>query len=797
MGSKVNLYLDTPRHISTGAQDNSGGSIPYEPRKRSLHVPLFYCFAPKGKYNFYGDSSDQIEMFTSSAFDRNGKYITHSTLLRNFLIENGDPNSGAGVIRRLIPKDNVTPANVSVWVDVLETMVPDYERNSDGSIYLDDITKEKVVKGYHKGIKLKWYKNSVKGALSLGGLKNKEGTMSKWTIADEETEAHIVKTDYDIEGTATGHLDYANKTVYVYDTLDNLWNPVFGVTTRRMYTVDDAGNRTYGPEEQTYGVTPGVTTKSVMYPVFEVKAAYLGSWYNLTGFSFESLYGSNASEDIINNKKWLPFNFYLYTKADENSTGKSINNVNGDNCSMFTFEQKSVNPITGVQNGFEYTTMNLLFNETDVSKSLIYRFFDGVKFYRDNFINLLIKMNDCESGLVSNTPFMYKDGLSAANMTWYDYPEEADIPTAYGLMNPMSCATSKSVELQATMIDTNAPTVDVPEGFEEVSIGSNTPIYLANGEDGTMSEEVFEELVREDLDNYLDPDHIYQDLSMSYETHIYDSGFELETKKKLGQALSLRKDIVVNASTISYSDRDKIKSISEQRNIANILIAGARIYPESDEYGTPTMRFTCTIGSGKYEDYDYRFPATFDLAVKTAELMGGTEQKFNTQKLFDCGYEAIIHTLSDVEPKFISPSIKNGLRKLGVNYFECGGSENEYFYPQVQTIYTDKTSIANSYLNVLCVAVCERIAWSVWRELVGDTRSSEAVFCQKGRDLAAKKITSVFGGFVTVIPDFEITAADSQRGYTWHLEYKIYGNVSKRVQVYTSKLYRTEALESK
>lgn len=794
--AKTNLFIDTPRHLSLGAQDNSGGTIPYEPEKRALHVPLFYCFAPKGKPNFYGEAADQIEMFTAQAFDETGKYITHSTLLRNFLIANGDPNGGAGVVRRLIPKDNVTPANVTVWVDVLETMIPEYERNSDGSLWLDDITNQKVKKGYVKGLRIKWYKSSQIGNFNLGEKTNKQGSMSKWTIGDEETEAHIVKTDYDIEGTTTGHIDYANKTVYVYDTVENLWSPVSGVTTRRMYTVDGTGNRVFGPEEQTFGTTPGVSTLSTIYPIFEVKASQLGSWYNLTGFSIESLFGSSATEDIIEKKKHLPYNFYLYTKDDEASTGKSIKNVNGDTYSSFTFENKSINPITEAQNGFEYTVKNLLFNESDVTKSVIYRFFENVHFYRKNYVALTDKIGALEAPLVSTTPLTYKDGIQASNFTWYDYTEESDINTAFGLMNPMTCKTTKQAPLQTAVLDTDAPTHEV-DGFEEVAIGSNAPIYLKNGEDGTMTEEVFEQLVREDLDNYLDEDHIYQDLGLSYETHLYDSGFELETKKKLGQFISLRKDTVLNASTVMYSDRDKNRTIEEQRNFANILLSGARMYPESTEYGTSCMRFSTNMGNGQYEDKDYRYPATFDLAVKTAKLMGGKEQKFNMTELFDCGSKAIVNTISDVYPQFIPPSIKNSLRKSGVNYWESGGSVNEFFYPALQTVYSDKTSIANSYINVLCVAVCERIAWSVWRALTGDTRSSVAQFAERGRSIAAEKITGVFGNFVTVVPEFTVTTADQQRGYTWHLVYKIYGNVSKRVQVYSTKLYRTEALETK
>lgn len=798
--SNMNLNDATARHISTGAQDNSKGSLPVEPTRLCQHIPLWYVWAPRGTTGrFYGTAKEQVAMFGTEAFDEKGKYTNHHVKLRNFLFAQGAPNNAAAVIQRLIPKDNKVKANVEVWLDVLPTKVPKYARNSTGEIYTAQQGGQKEIKGYIDGFKIKWYKkSSTTQEGMMGELKHADGSMAKWKmdLTPESTEVHVTAAQSnDIENTLTGHTNWADKTVYVYADDATMYEPKWQTSTRKKFTVDNSGTATLGGEE-TFGTTPGVEEKSKIIPIFEVRAAEVGSWYNLVGFSFESLTGLSAPSDIIEKTKNLAYNLYLYTKDSPLSSPRLSSNVYGDNYSQFTFQKDSINPLTGNDNSFEYVVRNSLFNTTDPNKALIYPFLEGIYLYRDNLTQFLQAVNLTEIPNWNTEPEMMKDNIEVATATWYDYTgnNAEELKEEYGLINPFTCRTTNKVPYFSLSYDVNAPASKLAD-YTEVVLVNNTPIFLANGSDGTMTPEAFEELVREDLANYANPEHMYMDLGLNIENFLYDTGFEIKTKEEMSKFQMIRKDTNVVGCTYYTTLGDKLLSPEEEDGISNALVANARLYEESETFGTPTIRHSVFIGTAAMPDKPARIPLTYEIAMKIANLMGGPDGRWIPSAMFDSDPKNRLQYLLDPFPKFISPSRKQALTKSGVNYVQAGGY-NEFFFPALRTVYPDKTSIANSLINSLAIGTCERMAYIVWTKLTGDMKRTPAQFAEYGRGLAAELVNDIFGGVLQVTVDFTITEGDKERGFSWHLTYNIYGNVMKSVQAYTTKLYRNEFLVS-
>lgn len=793
----ANLNDATPRVIHFGMQDNSATTLPVENESIPQAVSLFYVFAQKGtKKRFFGSSAAASSQFGSETFDKESKYFQHTTKLRNYVVGKG----GACVIHRVVPDDAGVKANIALYADVLHTHVPNYKRNSTG-MHAENALQQKELnptQPYIDGYYIKWYKKSVSDvdAEYLGGLTPEDGTMAKWKMAPEG-EVHVtVGESNNIEGTASGHTNWANKTVFTYDTAEDIWNPTYEVTTRTKYTVDDSGDRTLVGTE-TFGTDPDTVTKSTLYPIFETRAQEQGEWYNLVGFSIESLTGDKVSTKITKGLKALPYNFYIYNKPDKDSSPKIFSNLYGESSTQFSFVENAVNPVTEGSFGFEYTVKNMYYNETSTKLPLKYKDLEGIHFYRANFETILKNVVETEKMFADTIERQdWEDGEKASTFSWYDFISTSKVGMSeeFGMINPFVCKTSKKVPYYTLMVSgSKAPLLQAD--LNEVTMGYNTPIFLENGSDGTMTQDVLEKAVIADMANYLDTDSEYMDLARHVETHLYDSGFELDTKKALVNFIAVRKDTFLLLCTNYASMGEKQLSLSDQRAIGLTLKASIQLAPESEEFGTSVCRCAVVVGTGKEDGSDVRVPLSYDVAGKIVKLMGGGDKKWKPIYLFDKSPNNVIEDFSDIQPEFVPESTKTTLWDTGLIYPQAKGLKT-FFFPAMKTVYEDSTSIANSLINVLVLSHCERSAFTVWSNVTGDMSQPDAVFLADVQTRLNKAVAGVFGNILTVKGEAVMNEADKTRGFSWHANYKIYGNVMKTLQIYSSQMYRTSALDS-
>src|SRR5690606_16842107 len=117
-----------------GTDDQSTRQLQREPEARPTHLPLFYIYAKKGRedVSFLVGSSRDIT-YGSETFDEGGVYATHQTVCANLVNSQGN----LCAYKRMKPADANGPATLRLWVDVLSTQVPEYERNTDGSFKYD------------------------------------------------------------------------------------------------------------------------------------------------------------------------------------------------------------------------------------------------------------------------------------------------------------------------------------------------------------------------------------------------------------------------------------------------------------------------------------------------------------------------------------------------------------------------------------------------------------------------------------------------------------------------------------
>lgn len=195
-----------PMVIDYGTQDLSTRLLPREPELIPQHLPKFYIFAQKGPITpqlVVGNERDL--MFGTESFNLRGKYANHSTVFANLVNAEGN----ACMLQRVISEDAGPEATIIAWLDVLQTTVDLYERNTDGSIKLDTLG-DPIVTGTAAGFNVKWV---VTHHASVTDLQNSFGQLTNQSgdqvdpITSAQSERYPI---FEIKASSKG--EYGNST---------------------------------------------------------------------------------------------------------------------------------------------------------------------------------------------------------------------------------------------------------------------------------------------------------------------------------------------------------------------------------------------------------------------------------------------------------------------------------------------------------------------------------------------------------------------------------------------------------
>lgn len=163
-----------PMAILNGIEDLSTRRVTAVAEELPQHLPKVFLFTKKGPTTpqlVFGAS--RTLMYDADSFDYRLPWANHQTVLSNTINNAGN----AQIIQRLVPSDANPPASIRLCLDVLPTLVPEYSRNTDGSIKRDatgdPITTGVTIAGY----KAKWVIEQV-------GITNGE---SDFGLADKKT----------------------------------------------------------------------------------------------------------------------------------------------------------------------------------------------------------------------------------------------------------------------------------------------------------------------------------------------------------------------------------------------------------------------------------------------------------------------------------------------------------------------------------------------------------------------------------------------------------------------------------
>lgn len=532
-------------------------------------------------------------------------------------------------------------------------------------------------------------------------------------------------------------------------------------------TVNDVetsfGARTILPGSQSDTASGHVSQR---YPIFEFKVSSKGEWGNLKGIRMWPMNAANGGTlptKLMTEERVFPYSLSVISKLTANDSPTIENTIFGDTSFIFTLKPGTIDP-TNTQEKYLGDRFIAEYNEQDETYPATIGSFSDIRIYQANIDSLLEKFHAKE------IPFIDE---------WSDFTPD---PKDKYMFNILTCESTEGVPYHAVQL------VDANDSF---NFSSNTGVMAQGGSDGTMSDELFAHLVEKELEHYLNPDDELMETAIHVESIFYDSGFPLETKFKIPYFISNRADTCVALGT--YAVGDPIMSNSEEYSCAIALRTRLQNYPESEYFGTSTMRGIVMGFSGKLKNslYTKRLPLTAELCIKASRYMGAANGSWKSGYNFDGAPGSIVENMYDISCKWVPFTVRNKFWSVGLNWVQAYGRRS-HFFPALKTVYPDDTSVLNSFITMMAICYLNKIGDAVHREFSGVAHLTNDQLVERVNAFVTKRVAGIFDSRFTIVPDCQITEMDAIRGYSWTLPIKIYAANMKTVQTFYVQSYRKD-----
>jgi hypothetical protein len=255
------------------------------------------------------------------------------------------------------------------------------------------------------------------------------------------------------------------------------------------------------------------------------------------------------------------------------------------------------------------------------------------------------------------------------------------------------------------------------------------------------------------------------------------------------QAVGKYKQAIVGTSPVLYKWVDiPQNSAADESSQASILQNAARMYPESEYYGTKTCRAIVVGHSGYLLSSEWRglAPMTIDLAAKVATYMGASSGAWKGGANFDVSpkNQVTAFKTDSVNAVFKNSNVRNEDWANGLIWVQ-NYDRRALFYPGIQTVYDDDTSVLNSLFNIIAVVELEKVCERVWRDLTGIQTLTVGQFIDRSDELIRAKTQGRFDDKFIIVPETYLTEGDEQRGFSWSCKINLYAANMRTVGTYT------------
>lgn len=500
-------------------------------------------------------------------------------------------------------------------------------------------------------------------------------------------------------------------------------------------------------------------TTSLRYPIYEMEHSFFGADGQNSGIRMWALNSDNTMSmptKFMAREKAYPYGFAVIRKDANTGSAKPVKSVFGEEQITFSFKEGATDPLVADREMYAGERLvNDYQNLTDTRYEIKYGEFGKLKVYQENIDTLLEMFHAAESSYITSS---------------HDFTTDVSEKHLFNFIG----GTSSDASPYRSYV--------FADGNNAIRFSQFTNLYAKGGSDGTMTEKVFGELVREYMERYTDNNDELMDIAYHVESCIYDSGFDLETKYSLIKMLAIRKDTFVFLSP--YQCSNPTLTAAEEASIAASLLTRLSLYPESTYYNTPVFRAMIVGNSGIVNDSKFtkRMPMTLDVAYKFASYMGAGNGNWVNGKSFTGNPGNLVTEMNDVAIRFVPDDVANRFWNVGLNWVSRY-NRSSYYYPQFKTVYNEDTSVLTSAKLAFAIITLTKILARAHRTFSGRDDLTNAQFSQKVNDFIRAEVVGKFDGNYIITPEAQFTDMDTRRGFTWTVPCSIYAPGMKTAMI--------------
>lgn len=478
-------------------------------------------------------------------------------------------------------------------------------------------------------------------------------------------------------------------------------------------------------------------TSTTTYPVMVLQATSAHAAGNKSGIKMWFDHTS-LDQGTVSDIGAMMFNMSIMHQPYGYDTPVPVRDIFSNADAQFAFKPDSIDSATARRVTFE----DIIDNEF-TTEPLPYDFF-----VYDNYVELIgdavvaVETND-----VNLTDGWMVDIMSGTNMDGYGYHH-------------------------VNIITEDA---DDADGVDVVVMDESVIQYMRGGSDGDLSDEALDSLTNQWLtgDVFVD---IYDEARYPI-THLYDSGYTIDTKKRMIDFLGIRKDCKVVMSTQDVLIDMNTKA--EDQSTGSALRSQLLLHPESVLFGTQVFRGTILQQAGYITDYNWKgiVPATFDCMIKKCIWQGATFFKGKPKGLPNSAVEVFKTGSINWFPN--SDDHKQLSWDTGLNYMQYYDMTG-FHYADVRSIYPLETSVISDDIFCDMLVYLTHIGRYQWSVFAGRDENPTLLFGDIEVSIA-KDIYDKFGQFINAEITVEQTDIDKQLGYQSTVTIAVYGNLPQRV----------------
>lgn len=542
---------------------------------------------------------------------------------------------------------------------------------------------------------------------------------------------------------------------YLLDSAGNK-QPIVGTTAPgyrvqwRVITIPDAvgGGSGFGKGAKAEGTMVSVKdgSTSFQYPITDGLARFAGGPGNDLGFRLmypTTLSANAADEGLQDTLGSCVYRLQVVKRANSASTATVKQTLQGATYVDFTFKKGTVDKATSTQYSVDKTILQN-YESRDPKAFTGFGPFEKLSVYNDQIAEVLALFAAAETAFTGET---------FADVNMFNFLTGVDI---------------NGIPYKTFVVEGPA--------LGGVSLTELTNNFMSGGSDGTVTQDVYNQLVADwlgDLENSVVP--IKSMAKMPYDS-VWDSGFPVETKKLFAKFHNMRPDVMVHVCTQDVSKPQN--TAAQDSSVGVTLRSYFRSMQESVEFGTKPLRFTVVPNSGYVigDTYDGLVPFLEYLLILGGKYMGAESGSMNPTYSFGRGEQTVIDRYRDHNVTYRDDTVRNVDWNNGLVLAD-DYDMSRLFWPGVQTLYEDHTSIMHAYLNACIACNLTRIGTIIWRELAGDSQMTDPVFLDEVNKRVTAKTSNPdrYDGRADITPNAYYNALDEELGTAWHLDIDMAG----------------------